>query len=400
MMSGIRNSPPISISSPRETRTCLPFASAARASSKRGGAVVDDEGVLGAGEGDQQSLGAGGALAARPGLAVDLEVASSRGRPGGGRERACSASGARPRFVCSTTPVALITGVSPVAMRDARPIASVTMSSSASAARGPRAARRRAPRRGSAVEHALQQRTAERRSAARRTGGVRRSESTEGTERRTSAMPRSLPADRRSTVRWVPELRKERLGCAEPSRMGGRIDEASRGGRSVPWRSLAVMLVPVAAPRAVTSTSPAPTSPWTFTVGVTGDLNSANPFRQIDTTESFVSRPDVRRLAPAGPEGLRHRAGARHRGAQLENGESTDGLTWTFHLRDGLTWSDGVPLTAHDFVWTAQLHHRPTTSARGATATGTPRASRPPTTRRSCGRRRVPRWCPGSPATA
>lgn len=31
---------------------------------------------------------------------------------------------------------------------------------------------------------------------------------------------------------------------------------------------------------------------------------------------------------------------------------STDGLTWTFHLRDGLTWSNGEPLTANDFVYT------------------------------------------------
>ena len=30
---------------------------------------------------------------------------------------------------------------------------------------------------------------------------------------------------------------------------------------------------------------------------------------------------------------------------------SEDGLTWTFHLRDGLKWSDGSPLTAEDFVY-------------------------------------------------
>ena len=30
---------------------------------------------------------------------------------------------------------------------------------------------------------------------------------------------------------------------------------------------------------------------------------------------------------------------------------SEDGLTWTFHLRDGLKWSDGTPLTANDFVY-------------------------------------------------
>jgi oligopeptide transport system substrate-binding protein len=29
---------------------------------------------------------------------------------------------------------------------------------------------------------------------------------------------------------------------------------------------------------------------------------------------------------------------------------SADGLTWTFHLRDGLRWSNGEPLTANDFV--------------------------------------------------
>ena len=34
---------------------------------------------------------------------------------------------------------------------------------------------------------------------------------------------------------------------------------------------------------------------------------------------------------------------------------SDDQLTWTFHLRDGLTWSDGVPITAQDFVWTGNF---------------------------------------------
>lgn len=37
---------------------------------------------------------------------------------------------------------------------------------------------------------------------------------------------------------------------------------------------------------------------------------------------------------------------------QAESWEcSEDGLTWTFHLREGLTWSDGTPLTANDFVY-------------------------------------------------
>src|ERR1051325_288872 len=33
---------------------------------------------------------------------------------------------------------------------------------------------------------------------------------------------------------------------------------------------------------------------------------------------------------------------------------SPDGLTYTFHLRPGLTWSDGVPFTADDVVFTVR----------------------------------------------
>ena len=34
---------------------------------------------------------------------------------------------------------------------------------------------------------------------------------------------------------------------------------------------------------------------------------------------------------------------------------SDDGLTWTFHIKPGLEWSDGTPLTAHDWEATFQL---------------------------------------------
>jgi peptide/nickel transport system substrate-binding protein/oligopeptide transport system substrate-binding protein len=42
---------------------------------------------------------------------------------------------------------------------------------------------------------------------------------------------------------------------------------------------------------------------------------------------------------------------------------STDGLTWTFHLRQGLKWSDGSALTANDFVYSWKRVADPNTAA-------------------------------------
>ncbi|MCO8120793.1 peptide ABC transporter substrate-binding protein [Stieleria sp. TO1_6] len=41
---------------------------------------------------------------------------------------------------------------------------------------------------------------------------------------------------------------------------------------------------------------------------------------------------------------------------------SEDGKTYTFHLRDGLVWTDGTPLTAHDFAWSWQRMLHPATA--------------------------------------
>ncbi len=45
---------------------------------------------------------------------------------------------------------------------------------------------------------------------------------------------------------------------------------------------------------------------------------------------------------------------------------SADGRVYTFHLRPGLEWSDGAPLTAHDFVWSWRRVLSPVTGSRGA----------------------------------
>lgn len=42
---------------------------------------------------------------------------------------------------------------------------------------------------------------------------------------------------------------------------------------------------------------------------------------------------------------------------------SADKLTWTFHIRSGLKWSDGTPLTAADAAWTFNLIMKNSTAA-------------------------------------
>ena len=56
MMSGMRNSPPISMSSPRETMTSLPRREVSSASSTAAGVVVHHQRALGAGEPPQQRI--------------------------------------------------------------------------------------------------------------------------------------------------------------------------------------------------------------------------------------------------------------------------------------------------------------------------------------------------------
>jgi peptide/nickel transport system substrate-binding protein len=96
--------------------------------------------------------------------------------------------------------------------------------------------------------------------------------------------------------------------------------------------------------------TPSPAPKVTFTVGVTGDLNSVNPFKQIDSTESWIS-------ALMYDDILRYKQQAYEVEGEMADswGVSDDGLAWTFHLRDGLFWSDGVPLTTQDLVWTADF---------------------------------------------
>jgi peptide/nickel transport system substrate-binding protein len=96
-----------------------------------------------------------------------------------------------------------------------------------------------------------------------------------------------------------------------------------------------------------TPSSAGAADPVTFTLGYTGDADSFNPFLgyQAISYEAWALEYDFLvgyAMTDMSPEP-----------ALAESWEtSDDGLTWTFHMRDGVLWNDGVPLTAADVAYT------------------------------------------------
>ena len=78
------------------------------------------------------------------------------------------------------------------------------------------------------------------------------------------------------------------------------------------------------------------------------ELTSENNILR-DLFEGLASTDDQMRIVPG----------------QAESWDiSDDGLTWTFHLRAGLMWSDGEPVTADDFVAGMRRAVDPATAAK------------------------------------
>jgi peptide/nickel transport system substrate-binding protein len=93
--------------------------------------------------------------------------------------------------------------------------------------------------------------------------------------------------------------------------------------------------------------SPAEDEKVTFTVGMVNDAITFNPMFMIETPEyatadlvydTFLTwAQDDMSTAPNLAESWE---------------QSEDGLTWTFDIREGITWHDGTPFTANDIAFT------------------------------------------------
>ncbi len=106
------------------------------------------------------------------------------------------------------------------------------------------------------------------------------------------------------------------------------------------------------APAALAQES-SPPAPVTLTVGTQFDLFTSNPLRVCACGNEYefmflnynmLLRFDSETLQAA-PE-LASKVPTKENG-----GISSDGLTWTFDIRDDVTWHDGTPLTARDIAW-------------------------------------------------
>jgi peptide/nickel transport system substrate-binding protein len=87
--------------------------------------------------------------------------------------------------------------------------------------------------------------------------------------------------------------------------------------------------------------------PVTFKVALTSDVDSLSPFLGVEANsyEMWALTYDYLvgyKMTDMSPQP-----------ALAESWDtSDDGLTWTFHMRDGVKWSDGQPLTAADVAYT------------------------------------------------
>ena len=112
------------------------------------------------------------------------------------------------------------------------------------------------------------------------------------------------------------------------------------------------LLLPTAAvhadesPSAAASAVPISAESPAFTVGITDDVDSLNPFTGIVSTSYEMYQLMYPTLTDYGADDF-----APAPGLAESWQESADKTTWTYKIRSGLTWSDGQPLTARDAAY-------------------------------------------------
>ena len=145
------------------------------------------------------------------------------------------------------------------------------------------------------------------------------------------------------TAMGETSVASDETGCWSPSRW-----------RSPPSPSA---WAPSGRPAAAASESPA-AGGATLRIGWTADPDNLSPFTGVETATAEVLYLTYDRLFGFGLDGKPIPQLATELPTQENGGISADGLTWTVHIRPGVKWQDGEPLTAADVAFTLQPDHR------------------------------------------
>jgi peptide/nickel transport system substrate-binding protein len=90
-----------------------------------------------------------------------------------------------------------------------------------------------------------------------------------------------------------------------------------------------------------------------FTYGTQNDIDSFNPLVAVEAPAYTSFALQYNLLLDFSVDDLSPIPGIASEVPSQENGGiSADGLTWTYQIREGMKWSDGVPLTAADVAFT------------------------------------------------
>ena len=92
-------------------------------------------------------------------------------------------------------------------------------------------------------------------------------------------------------------------------------------------------------------------------IGNSAEPSTLDPHRYFSNAEEHLLKDLFVGLTTMGPQG------EILPGVATDWEVSTDGKSWLFNLEESATWSDGSPLTAHDFVFGLQRHQDPTTAS-------------------------------------
>jgi peptide/nickel transport system substrate-binding protein len=101
------------------------------------------------------------------------------------------------------------------------------------------------------------------------------------------------------------------------------------------------------------------TQPGRLRIAIATDLKDLNPLLSSNTADVFVDRLMFEPLVTADPKGNPLPMLAAAVPTLANGGISRDGLTVTYHLRRGFTWTDGVAVTAQDVKWSYEAIMNP-----------------------------------------